>query len=971
MLPRFPLHVHISTLFLLLLLVVGSLIGVLGYSTANDILKDTAGEMSNRIGREAESALVNLLAPAEMATRLFSRSNLTAATTLEQRLVSLPLMREALRQSAALNSLYIGYGNGDFFLLLRLENDAERHQFDAPAASAYMVRSIDRPDGQPRGLRIFLDDALNTLRIDEEPDYPRGYDPRKRSWYRAAQASAGQVKTGPYVFYTTRQVGINIANRSERDPTAVVGADVELATLDDLLLRQLPTPGSDIALVDKAGHIIAYHRPRPGPITQDITGKAELPPMSDLTPILRALAPRLGSDIPRQGGLQDQSIDGATWHTAINPVALEGAEPLYLITAIPDRELMVTANRLLAQALFAILFVMILAIPATWMLARGITGPLRKLAGEAESIRHFDFAKPITVDSLVTEITELAKTMASMKRTIRRFLDISATVAGESDFTRLLPSLLSETISAAEAEAGILYLADDDNLTPAAALFGNGTPLPGTVPAIATASGSPLVVALSVGRASGMALAADEAEALGLTAAAKACSASHVIAVPLLNRQDVLVGAVLLFTCRAADEARISFVEALSGSAAVSLENKALIHEQKALFEAMIQLIAGAIDAKSPYTGGHCARVPELTKMLVQAACAAEDGLYKDFQLDDAGWEAVHVAAWLHDCGKVTTPEYVVDKATKLETLYDRIHEVRMRFEVLKRDAEIACLKAIAAGTPETEARAKLAAEWQALDADFAFIAECNEGGEFMAPERLARLQEIAGRTWRRTLDDRIGISHEEKERKARTPAPALPVDEPLLADRPDHRFERGPGDRMPSDNRWGFRMTVPELLYDKGELHNLSVARGTLSAEERYKINEHMVQTFMMLTALPFPKHLREVPEIASCHHETMDGKGYPRRLVREQMGPVARMMAIADIFEALTAVDRPYKKGKTLTESLAIMARMRDTAHIDEEQFELFLRAGVWRDYAARFMRPEQIDTVDIETYLSTGSR
>lgn len=966
---RFPLHVHISTLFLLLLLVVGGLIGVLGYSTASVILKDTAGEMNSRIGREAESDLVNLLAPAEMATRLLSRSRLIAATSLEQRLTILPLMHEALRQSAALNSLYIGYGNGDFFLLLRLQNDAERLQFNAPTTSAYMLRSIDRPDGRPRGRRIFLDDALNRLRIDEDPDYPHDYDPRSRSWYRAAQASTGQIKTGPYVFYTARQAGMNIANRSEYDPTIVVGADIQLATLDELLRRQLPTPGADIALVNKAGRIIAYHQPRNRPTTKDIAGKTELPPMSDLSPILRVLAPHFDANvpIPVPGSLQDLVIDGATWHTAINPVALEGSEPLYLITAIPDSELMATANQLLTQALFAILFVMILTIPATWMLARGITGPLRKLAGEAESIRHFDFVKPISVDSLVTEISELAKTMTSMKRTIRRFLDISATVAGESDFTRLLPSLLSETISAAEAEAGILYLADDDNLTPAAALFGDGTPLPGTVPAIATAAGSPLLIALSVGRASSMALAADEAESFGLTAAAKAYSASHVIAVPLLNRQDVLVGAVLLFTRRAADEARISFVEALSGSAAVSLENKALIHEQKALFEAMIQLIAGAIDAKSPYTGGHCARVPELTKMLVQAACAAEDGPYKDFHLDDAGWEAVHVAAWLHDCGKVTTPEYVVDKATKLETLYDRIHEIRMRFEVLKRDAEIACLKAIAAGTPEAEARARLADEWQALDTDFAFIAECNEGGEFMAPERLARLREIAGRIWQRTLDDRIGISHEEKERKARTPALPLPVDEPLLADRPDHRFERGPGDRMPPDNRWGFRMLVPELLYDKGELHNLSVARGTLSAEERYKINEHMVQTFMMLTALPFPKHLRDVPEIASCHHETMDGKGYPRRLVREQMGPVARMMAIADIFEALTAVDRPYKKGKTLTESLAIMARMRDTAHIDEEQFELFLRAGVWRDYAARFMRPEQIDAVDIETYLS----
>jgi response regulator RpfG family c-di-GMP phosphodiesterase len=399
----------------------------------------------------------------------------------------------------------------------------------------------------------------------------------------------------------------------------------------------------------------------------------------------------------------------------------------------------------------------------------------------------------------------------------------------------------------------------------------------------------------------------------------------------------------------------------------VSLENKELIKAQKMLFEAFIKLIAGAIDAKSPYTGGHCARVPELTKMLARAACAERNGPYKDFSLDEDEWEAVHVAAWLHDCGKVTTPEYVVDKATKLETLYDRIHEVRMRFEVLKRDAEIACLKAIAAGEPEAGAKASLAATLAQIDDDYAFIATCNEGGEFMAPEKLERLKSIAVRTWTRTLDDRIGISHEEKVRKDRTPAAPLPAVETLLADRADHVFERKAQDHMPPDNPWGIRMPVPEQLYNKGELYNLGVARGTLAEEERYKINEHIVQTLIMLSQLPFPKHLRNVPEIAAGHHEKMDGTGYPRRLTREEMSPLARMMAIADIFEALTAIDRPYKQGKKLSESIKIMSFMKKDQHIDPDLFDLFLRAGVYREYAERFMKPELIDAVDIEAYLS----
>jgi HD-GYP domain-containing protein (c-di-GMP phosphodiesterase class II) len=424
---------------------------------------------------------------------------------------------------------------------------------------------------------------------------------------------------------------------------------------------------------------------------------------------------------------------------------------------------------------------------------------------------------------------------------------------------------------------------------------------------------------------------------------------------------------MLLLLDEPPDEAQVSFVAAFSGSAAVSLEARELIQQQKQLFEAFIQLIASAIDAKSPYTGGHCARVPELTKMLARAACAQTEGPFADFALSEQAWEAVHVAAWLHDCGKVTTPEYVVDKSTKLETLYDRIHEVRMRFEVLKRDAVIAMHEAVTAGRSAVLARTEMEAACRALDEDYAFVAACNEGGEYLSPEKQERLKTIAQRTWLRTLDDRLGISHEERTRKAREPAPSLPVAEPLLADRAEHRIERNPQDQLAPDNPWGFKVQVPELLYNRGELYNLLVSRGTLSAEERYKINEHMVQTIKMLTRLPFPKHLRNVPEIAGGHHEKMDGTGYPRRLRREDMSPVARMMAIADIFEALTAVDRPYKQGKTLSEALKIMAAMRRDQHIDPELFALFLRSGVYLEYAQRYMQPALIDTINIEDYLT----
>lgn len=238
-----------------------------------------------------------------------------------------------------------------------------------------------------------------------------------------------------------------------------------------------------------------------------------------------------------------------------------------------------------------------------------------------------------------------------------------------------------------------------------------------------------------------------------------------------------------------------------------------------------------------------------------------------------------------------------------------------------------------------------------------------------MAPERIERLGQIARRTWQRTLDDRTGISWEEKARKQRIPARALPATEPLLADRPEDLIPRAENERMSPDNPWGFKLDVPEHKYNRGELHNLSVARGTLTAEERYAINDHIVQTIMMLSKLPFPKGLRKVPEFAGGHHEKLDGTGYPKRLTVDEMSLPARMMAIADIFEALTAGDRPYKKPKKLSEAVKIMGFMRKDRHIDSELFELFLTSGVYRAYAERFLAPGQIDEVDIAPYVAAG--
>ena len=410
-----------------------------------------------------------------------------------------------------------------------------------------------------------------------------------------------------------------------------------------------------------------------------------------------------------------------------------------------------------------------------------------------------------------------------------------------------------------------------------------------------------------------------------------------------------------------------SLIEALTSLAAVCVQRTQLLEGQETLIDAIIGLLAGAIDAKSPYTGGHCERVPELAVMLAEAAEAVDQGPLADFALrTPEAWREFRTGAWLHDCGKVTTPEYVVDKATKLEANFNRIHEIRTRFEVLLRDARIERLEGLLAGGDRAAVDQRLAEREAELQEQFAFIAGSNGGDVFFDPAKVERLHAIGAQTWQRHFDDTLGLAWAEHERRiAHAPAGAdLPATEPLLADKPWHRIPRDPNE-LP-DPSYGFRMDVPADAFNYGELHNLAVSRGTLTAEERFKINDHIVQTIVMLERLPFPANLRRVAEYAGTHHETLKGDGYPRKLEASQLSVPARIMAIADIFEALTAADRPYKKAKTLSESVKILAGFRDRGHIDADLFALFLTSGAHRTYAERFLKPEQFDEFDITPFL-----
>jgi HD-GYP domain-containing protein (c-di-GMP phosphodiesterase class II) len=358
--------------------------------------------------------------------------------------------------------------------------------------------------------------------------------------------------------------------------------------------------------------------------------------------------------------------------------------------------------------------------------------------------------------------------------------------------------------------------------------------------------------------------------------------------------------------------------ESLASQAAIALTNRLLMSQLEELFESFINLINLAIDEKSHYTGDHCQRVPALTMMLAEAVNDTTAGPLASFTMTERDRYELKIAGLLHDCGKITTPVHVVDKATKLHTLFDRIELVDTRFEVLKRDREIEALRRQLALREPKSAKAEALIwtacrkEIDALDSEREFIRSSNTGSEAMTPEAMARVREIGHRhTWR-GVD---GLEHE---------------------------------------------------FLSANELENLTIRAGTLTQDERKVINHHIVATIKMLEGLPWPKHLKRVPEYAGGHHERMDGKGYPKGLTREQMSVQARAMGIADIFEALTARDRPYKDGMKLSQAMEIMHKFKQNGHIDPDLFEVFVRKGVYKNYALQFLDPAQIDEVDPAQFL-----
>lgn len=980
--PRIPIQYLAILGATLLMAVMAGGFGWLNYQGAQSLLLDASAEATKRFTEAAAERLRTYMQPQRSQIAAIANSGLSAATSIDQRLEEVPMVAEMLDDNPNTDAIFAAYPNGEFVLFRALHDPATGDAVKAPRGAILLVQSQSlRADGSMAGEYRFFDAESKPLETRPMPDYR--FDPRQRDWYQLAQQHDGIAVTEPYVFFTTRSVGATVSRRSP-DGRMTVGLDVTLATIVDILRPYLTTPSTEIALLDPKGRVVAYiDETRMVRSTDD--GSLRMVTLPELgVPILQQVAAT--NDVAK--GQHQVTVAGRRWQVTGHLLPVADLGSFTLIIAVPEDELFAGARHIASLNLQLAIVLLLAFLPAGWLAAHLLARPIVQLARETKAIAAFDFAGDPRVRSVVAEVADLGNGLALMKKTIREFLEVGRALAVESDFHRLLDRVLKEGISQVGAEGGAIYLLDDagTRLHPEISRTRDGPLAPdrmrgGSIALDGGGLAGEIGQALAAGKvalvkrdaASGLDLPGLDLPGLDLPASGAASTRLALIVVPLFDRQAKLLGGLILGTSfRAGDpdwvptEQKMEMVRAVCGSAGIAIENQLLLQAQKDLMNALIKLIAGAIDAKSSYTAAHCTRVPVLTKLLAEAACRQQDGPFAAFSLSAEQWEAIEIASWLHDCGKVTTPEYVVDKATKLETIYDRIHEVRMRFEVLKRDAETAYWRGVAEGGDPATLRAAMETKVKDLDADFAFVASCNQGGEFMAPAHIERLGGIAARRWTRTISDRIGISQEEAMRKDRNPAPALPVDEPLLADRQDHITYREARDRTGADAGRGFQVPMPEYKMNRGEIYNLGIGRGTLTDEERYIINDHIAQSIIMLESLPLPKHLRIVPELAGGHHEKMNGTGYPRRLSREAMSPVARMMAIADVFEALTASDRPYKKAKTLAEAVKIMGFMKREHHLDPDLLDIFLKSGAWKQYAAQFLDPSQIDEPDIDAVL-----
>ena len=938
-------------------------------------------EISGKLVDQAERLLDSMGAVVETGAFLASTGELSAQMNPQSSLFFFAV--KALQQNEQLHALFWEDSDGNLFRVTALRNNPSLQQiYQVRGEVAYVVTYVDI-EGQVIS-ELGLDASLKEVSSNESL---RKTEQPYRPWHLQASGYTGLQFFGPDILGYASLPGISCVKAAD-DGSLIFGADMILDRFKEFVWGQYVSQSGYSFIFSQDGVLVAH--PKEPSVTVARKGEKEemwLVPLAQSTrPEVRKINDFFKLHGSESLGLTHHlTVDRETYVLHLAPLDHFGLRFIIAINA-PLQDFVSIFNTLRRQSLLVALAAICCAVGVSFILAQRVSTSLSRLAHSAEKMQDFDFSEDIKLESIFTEIDTLIQSFSLMQRTVRnktddliltqgrlkQLVDDGLSLASEQDEQSLIEYTFYAAKILMDADGGILFRSDEKNQLSTEVIL-NPHWL-GEVKSSPRSEFDKLTLDLASPSTileekaqhaidSGDITLVPEYSGPGLVPQADLSPEAtySVLFIPLNTRREKNIGLIqLVKTCapHLSPEAnfehdRFQFVELLAAQAATAMDNQELIKSQQLLLDSFIKVIAGAIDAKSPHTGRHCSRVPELALLIAKAVHDSDADLFASERLaTDEEWREFRIAAWLHDCGKVTTPDQVVNKATKLETAYNRIHEIRMRFEVLWRDLEIAFLKrqgdGVSVGSEELESLKQAQAE---LQKEFEFIALCNVQSETIAPQDRDWLETIAQRSWFPKFDDRLGLSTEESNRKQSIFDSGQP--ESLLADKPEHLIPFINGvNNFPDMSR--FNLPVPQYRYHLGEIHNLLAETGTLTPEERYVMQEHSVQTILMLEQLPFPRHLSQVVEYACNHHEKMNGSGYPRGLSGNQMPVWARILAIADIFEALTAADRPYKDPMSVETALEIMQEMCDADELDADLFDLFRNSDVIETYSQLYLTP-----------------
>lgn len=520
--------------------------------------------------------------------------------------------------------------------------------------------------------------------------------------------------------------------------------------------------------------------------------------------------------------------------------------------------------------------------------------------------------------SVVDEVTVYAEQLGGQ---IKKLSDIGRALSGVHDLNTLLEMIVDQARSFTKADAGTLYILEENTLRfqivqndslkiRMGGKTGDTIPFPpvelkeSNVSAYVAIKGEPVNIPDVY-----------DTDLFDFTGPKKfdqstGYRSKSMLVIPLKNHEDDVIGVLQLLNATNAinkevipfSKDYVNLSESLASQAAVAITNAKLISNMAELFEAFVKVMATAIDEKSPVTGGHIRRVANLTLTMAEFINEHEDGIFKEKKFSPDQMYELRIAAYMHDIGKVTTPVEIVEKAKKLQTIFDRIHYVRLRMDYIiqkvKLEGQQIKINLLESGAVKTEVEkveADLNNKIEELKEIRSFINKCNEPGEFLEDETLERLKEISQRTY---------LDNEGEE-------------QPFL--------------------------TEDELL-------NLSIRRGSITETERKKMQDHAAVTLRMLNQIPFTKKLKNIPNFAGAHHEFINGNGYPLGLKGDQIPFEGRLMAVTDIAEALTASDRPYKKAMPLETVYRILRSMSEKGELDNDLVELFIDKEIYKIYQAK---------------------